>query len=370
MKTITHVFKTYFPDTQGGLEEAIRQIGKYSLEKGFNVNVISISKNPSNSILSGINCKSYKYTLGPKSMPISISLATNFKEIIENTDILQLHYPYPYGELLALCHKINKPIIITFHGEMQKRKLFNLFYKPFSRLILKKASFIVPTSENLVKSVSNLRNIGDKTRVINLWFDESRFKNLDDVDSNFKNKVNKYGRFTIFIGVLRWYKGLDILLDSAKSTVGNIVIVGNGPLKEHLELRLKEEKINNVFLTGYLPDNEVQYLLKQSLFSVLPSISPAEAFGQVLLESCYFSKPMISTELGTGTSFVNLNNNTGFVVQPNDSNALSVAMNNLFNNSDLLNLMSRNAFLRYKNYFTDAIQGEKYINLYNQLLNK
>lgn len=55
MPIITHVFKTYFPDTHGGLEEAIRQIGKYSISKGFEVRVVSVSKVPRENELEGIN---------------------------------------------------------------------------------------------------------------------------------------------------------------------------------------------------------------------------------------------------------------------------------------------------------------------------
>jgi hypothetical protein len=46
MTKISHFFKTYCSDTQGGLEEAIRQIGKYSVKNGYNVNVVSVANNP------------------------------------------------------------------------------------------------------------------------------------------------------------------------------------------------------------------------------------------------------------------------------------------------------------------------------------
>ena len=48
---------------------------------------------------------------------------------------------------------------------------------------------------------------------------------------------------------------------------------------------------------------------------VLPSIFKSEAFGIVLLEAMANGIPLISTELGTGTSYVNSDGETGYVVK-------------------------------------------------------
>ena len=42
MPKITHIFKTYFPETNGGLEEAIRQYGSHAAKNGFKVEVVSV----------------------------------------------------------------------------------------------------------------------------------------------------------------------------------------------------------------------------------------------------------------------------------------------------------------------------------------
>ncbi len=43
---ILHVYRTYFPDTQGGLEEAIRQICINTGEHGVESRVFMLSSNP------------------------------------------------------------------------------------------------------------------------------------------------------------------------------------------------------------------------------------------------------------------------------------------------------------------------------------
>lgn len=366
MIKITHLFKTYFPDTQGGLEEAIRQIGKYSVKNEYNVKVVSVSNKPIKTTLDGIQVESYKRTFGNNSFPVSFSLIRNFRNIIKDADIIHIYYPYPLTELLTLFSFTNKPIIVTFVCDIFQRKVFRFLYKPFIFLLFKKAKYIVPINENLYASTQFLHRYKDKIRVINLWIDSERMNKLDKSLSVNKENITS-NKYAVFVGVLRWYKGLDILLDSAKNVKYEIIIIGKGPLYEHLNQRIKDEKIENVKLLGFVEDELMINYLKNCSFLVLPSISPAEAFGQVLLEASFFSKPMVTTELGTGTSYVNKNNETGFVIEPNNSNALADAMNTLFNNDELRLNMGVSANNRLKTIFTENIQGDKYIEIYKDL---
>ncbi len=365
---VTHLFKNYFPKTPGGIEEAIRQIGKFSLKNGYSVKVISVSKIPFEGKLDGIICKSFYHSFGSNSLPVSIDLLRNFKNIIDNTDLLHLHFPWPTIELMTLLFNVKKPIVITFHCEIHNQKFLQTLYKPILKELFRKAKIIVPTSERLMNSTSILSAFKNKCRSINLWLDEERFLSLPSPDEIFRTEVNKFGNYCLFVGVLRWYKGLDILLDAAKTIIGNIVIVGKGPLLEKLKKRVEIERIKNVCLLGFQSDENVKFLIQKSRFIILPSISPAEAFGQVLLEASFFSKPMVTTELGTGTSFVNLNNETGYVVEPSDIICLSESCNILFGNNNLVEKFGQNANNRYLENFTEDIQGLKYIEIYSTLL--
>ena len=60
---------------------------------------------------------------------------------------------------------------------------------------------------------------------------------------------------------------------------------------------------------------------------MLPSTNRAEALGIVQLEAMACGMPVICTELGTGTSYVNRHGETGLVVAPNSTPALAAAIN-------------------------------------------
>ena len=368
MPKIIHIFKTYFPDTQGGLEEAIRQIGKISIESGFDVSVVSVSKNPLNKYLDKIKVRSFKKTFDVLSNPFSIDLYTEMPSIIKEADIIHLHFPWPTIELYTIIKKINKPVMVTFHCDTEKNYILKYFYSFFASKFLQKVDVIVPTSNNLMNNTKLLKKHLHKCEVIHLWLDESRFKKKLEPSDEVLKKINNIKSYGLFVGVLRWYKGLHVLLDAAKELEQDIVIVGKGPMYSELIKRIRDEKINNIHLMGYLKDRDVQYLISKTQFTVLPSISPAEAFGQILIESMFFKKACISTSLGTGTDFVNLHGKTGFVVEPNDSVMLKDAMNKLFHNPKLTLHYGLNGYNRYLKYFSKISQSNKYIRIYKRLI--
>ncbi|MDE4972311.1 glycosyltransferase, partial [Francisella tularensis] len=52
--------------------------------------------------------------------------------------------------------------------------------------------------------------------------------------------------------------------------------------------------------------------------------------GLVLLVASMFAKPLITCEIGTGTTFVNINKQTGLVAKTNDSQDLAKKLKELW----------------------------------------
>lgn len=80
-----------------------------------------------------------------------------------------------------------------------------------------------------------------------------------------------------------------------------------------------------------------------------------------------FGKPMISSEIGTGTSFINIDKKTGFVVPPNDPLALRRAMDELYSSDEIVVEMRAAAYERYLSHFTGDKMGKSYVELYRRL---
>jgi glycosyltransferase involved in cell wall biosynthesis len=62
---------------------------------------------------------------------------------------------------------------------------------------------------------------------------------------------------------------------------------------------------------GFVPDEERVALFKLCRAVVFPSYLRSEVFEVTLLEGAMYSKPLISSEIAAGTSYVNIHGETG-----------------------------------------------------------
>ncbi|MFO7680501.1 MAG: glycosyltransferase family 4 protein, partial [Chloroflexota bacterium] len=74
---------------------------------------------------------------------------------------------------------------------------------------------------------------------------------------------------------------------------------------------------------------------------VLPANSRAEAFGLVLQEAMASGLPCVTSELGTGTSWLVQDGVSGFVTPPQQPAALAAALNRLVGDPALRTRMGR-----------------------------
>ncbi|HBO3396411.1 TPA: glycosyltransferase [Pseudomonas aeruginosa] len=109
-------------------------------------------------------------------------------------------------------------------------------------------------------------------------------------------------------------------------------------------------------------------LLQLSYAMVFPSHLRSEAFGISLLEGAMYGKPMISSEIGTGTSYINIHGETGLVVPPSQPAAFRQAMRWLWEHPQQAEEMGRNAEARYRQLFTAEEMGRRWSELYRELL--
>ena len=175
-------------------------------------------------------------------------------------------------------------------------------------------------------------------------------------------------KFFLFVGVLRYYKGLHILLDAARGSSYPIIIVGAGPIEASLKRQAQKHGLHHVHFLGAVSDEDKVALLTLCYAVVFPSHLRSEAFGISLLEGAMHGKPMISSEIGTGTSFINVHEKTGLVVPPSDPQAFRNAMDTLWNHPDRAKSMGQQATERYQALFTATMMSQSYADLYRQML--
>ena len=167
---------------------------------------------------------------------------------------------------------------------------------------------------------------------------------------------------------MRYYKGLHILLEAAQGTGYPIVIVGAGPLEQELREQATALGLHHVHFVGRLGEEDKVALLQLCTAILFPSHLRSEAFGISLLEGAMYGKPMISSEIGTGTSYINIHNETGLVVPPSDPLAFRAAMRTLWDNPLQALAMGQKAALRYEQLFTAEQMGRQMAKIYREVV--
>ena len=83
-----------------------------------------------------------------------------------------------------------------------------------------------------------------------------------------------------------------------------------------------------------------------------------------------YGKPLIACEIGTGTTFININQETGLTIAAESPNELRQAMQHLWNNSNIAHNMGKAAQARYNELFTSEKTAQQYVELYQSLTNQ
>lgn len=365
---VLHVYRTYFPDTQGGLEEVIRQICLNTRERGVESRVLALSPSPKK-IVRREEATVYRPTLSfdIASCSVSFQAFRYFDRLQKWADVIHYHHPWPFADVLHFSADVQVPTVVTYHSDIVRQRILGRLYAPLMRKFLASVDRIVCTSENYFATSNVLSRFAEKVDVIPIGINQDSYPS--PAPDHYNAMERHYGQgFFLFVGVLRYYKGLHILLDAIINAPYKVVIVGSGPTEQELKRQAEELKLTNVFFTGYLSDDDKVSLFKLCKGVVFPSYMRSEAFGVTLLEGALYGKPLISTEVGSGTSHVNVHEETGFVVPPGSSKALREAMDQLHFRPEMARIMGRRARERYERLFTGELMGARYADLYRDLL--
>jgi rhamnosyl/mannosyltransferase len=368
---VLHVTQTYYPDSRGGIEEVVRQIALNTKTLGIETRVFTLSADPIPSVIEMDGVKVYRAPLTVKiaSCGVSLTAFKQFKDLADWAQIINYHFPWPFMDLLHLLTNSNAKKVVTYHSDVVRQKRLLTLYKPLMRRFLNHADVIVATSDNYATSSNTLQEYREKVKTIVIGISKENY--LVPTKQKLTKVEALVGRdFFLFVGTLRKYKGLNFLLNALKNTKFKCVIAGSGPEERKLKILAKSLKLSNIVFLGRVSDVDKVTLIKLCLAVVLPSNLRSEAFGVALLEGAMYEKPLISTELGTGTSYVNINGETGLVVPPADVSSLRGSMLLLNNDKELANKMGKNAFKRYNKFFTGSVMGDQYAELYKTLLRR
>lgn len=366
---VLHVYKSYYPDTVGGIEQVIAQLGTALAELGHESRIFTLSPDPVPPVLHRAEGEVHRSrtTLEIASNPLSISAFEAFRRQLEWADVVHYQFPWPFADLLHLTRARTKPSVVSYQSDIVRQKSLMRAYAPLMKRFLRSVDAIVATSPQYLESSPVLERFAGKVSVIPNGIDEASYPSPSSESiEQWRARVGE--GFFLFVGVLRYYKGLETLLHAAKGFGGQVVIAGAGPELAHLQETVAREGLANVRFVGAVSEQDKVCLLQLARAFVFPSHLRSEAFGMSLVEAAMSAKPMICCEIGTGTSYINMDGVTGLVVPPEDPQALRAAMRRLADDPAMAQSMGDAARARFETLFSARRMAQSYQAIYRELV--
>ncbi|MDA7598189.1 glycosyltransferase [bacterium] len=332
--SILSVGKFYYPRS-GGIEIVTQEIAEEIHRCGYKSVVACFDTNEdSDEVINRVQVTRFKARMaGPA--PLSLRFLWAFRKLARRTSLVILHYPNPIAELalLFLRRSPERKIIVFYHSDLMKFGfIVERLYWAFSRFVMRRADVIITTSEAYPKGSPVLKGMLEKIRVVPLATDIERFhveKNLAD------SPEIPFERCVLFVGRFARFKGLDVLIKSLTHLPSEygVVLIGSGEYGD-LAAKLRDELglADRVFMPGEIANQELPRWYRACDVFVLPSTLRSESFGIVSLEAMACGMPIVTTELGTGTSLYNRDGVTGRVVPPFEPEALAAGIQDCYEN--------------------------------------
>lgn len=243
--------------------------------------------------------------------------------LVRTHDIRLLHAnsAAPNQFLVPVARFAGLPLLAHLHINYLRRSRY--------ACLLHMATRIVGVSRDVAADFLRDGMAPDRIRVIYNGIDFARFDVPRNADIRLELGIPADATIILAVGSLIRRKGQDILLQAlyrlGASCRAHLLIASDGPERAHLERLTTELGLQaQVHFLGYyrnLPD-----LYRACDIVVLAS--RADAFGLVLAEAGYFSRPVVSTAVG-GIPEVIADGSTGLLVPPDDPGALAGALSRL-----------------------------------------
>lgn len=173
--------------------------------------------------------------------------------------------------------------------------------------------------------------------------------------------------YILYFGRIEKHKGVKTLIDAIKNISDvRLYIVGEGTFREKLENYVKTKDMKNVFFFGFVAEEKLIDIIKDCLFTVIPSVW-YEPFGFTVLESFALGKPVVGANIG-GISELIENGYTGVLFRSGDSCDLEDKIRYLINNQTLVLDMGKNARNIAEKEYNADLHYERLMGVYEKVL--
>ncbi len=216
-----------------------------------------------------------------------------------------------------------KPVLVRKFGGTDYNK-YTLLKRLINRYVLKKSDHYLAQTKSLVDTA-----IRDGINRVS-WYPTSR--PMPDLHKS--KTANRVCRKFIYLGKVRRSKGIVELIEAAERFTENVLVDVYGSLHSDINEKLFSGLRNSTY-HGILSPEKVHETLRKYDALILPTYHPGEGYAGVILEAYSVGIPVISTRWQAIPEIVD--ETTGILIEPKNSNEIYMAMTKLVEDTDLYN---------------------------------
>lgn len=274
---------------------------------------------------------------------------------------IHIHFPLLTlnDKIWLLLKSLQIPIVVTEHWTKVQKQEIEPFRVQLLQEIVEEAKAFICVSELLKNSVLELTNTIKEITVIpnmlnkNFYFDEKIKANPDEFHFIAIGRIAEVKRFEFTVEAFsKAFPDNDNL---------KLNIVGNGPLYNQVEQRIKELNMENrIIMHGFLQRDKTADLLRRS--DAFVSASVLETFGVPFIEAMACGKPVIGVL--NGPLDEHILRNSGILFKPDNMEDLVAKLIRIYEEKNEVN---SNIISEYAlSNFSECAVSRKILNLYNK----
>jgi len=364
---VLQVSKLY-PPAVGGVETAVGDLSEGLTARGYDVRALVGRERGfgTRERVRGVAVRRCPAIGVAQSVPLAPTFPLAYRREAADAVLVHHHVPNPLGPVSHLLVGPAVPSVVTYHSDVIRQSTAMTVYGRVLGRFLAAVDRIVVTSPRLRDSSPHLEPFREKCEVIPLSVDPDDYGPGTPRPDAFPVPPDE--PYVLSVGRLNYYKGIEWLVRAMASVDAPVVIVGDGPRREHVERLAVDLGIaDRVHVLGHVDDRTLRYAYASAAAFVLPSVEPSEAFGIVQLEAMASGVPVVNTALRTGVPWVSVDGETGLTVPPRDAGALAGAIDRLLVDPDLRERFGRAARERVAERFTRERMLDAHEALYREV---